>query len=279
MSSCTNRGNIARTMSMRSRTQRALLLGFISSIVCCGLAGIYCLLLGRFGQLEGRILTTTGAVAAAAILGLAAAVPWERHRWPPIGLLGFMATSLAFVLVLLAVWGDIDSAAPWFDKTMYLACVVAVALPYAGLLSLARLRRTYEWARVATVVSIVLLAAQISFTILAEVNEEPWFRAMGALAIVSVCGTLAVAVLHRVSAIRVREGIRTVELALSLTCPRCDRTQQLPVGRSKCVECGLRFSIEIEEEHCEKCGYPLYKLASAVCPECGTPISKAARPE
>ncbi len=62
------------------------------------------------------------------------------------------------------------------------------------------------------------------------------------------------------------------DMSLSLTCPRCSKTQQLGVGRSRCGGCGLRFLIDIEEEHCGKCGYALHKLESAVCPECGTPV-------
>lgn len=40
--------------------------------------------------------------------------------------------------------------------------------------------------------------------------------------------------------------------------------------------CGLKFDIEIEEENSRKCGYPLYQIQSAVCPECGTPIASSA---
>ena len=39
-----------------------------------------------------------------------------------------------------------------------------------------------------------------------------------------------------------------------------------------------RFVIEIEENVCEKCGYPLYKLESAACPECGTAVYSSAQP-
>ena len=261
-------------MAMRSQTQRALLFSFIASIAACGLVGIYCLLLGNMGWYSERILGTTSAIGAASILGLAAAVPWERRRWHPVGLLGLLAVAAALVLVIVAIWSTFRV---WDDyyKVMFTACVLAVALPHIGLLSLARLRREYEWVRIAGVVVIALLAGQIIVSILAEIDDDVWFRGMGILAIMDVCATITVPILHRISAIRVHEAIRTVELALSLTCPRCAQTQKLPVGRSKCAGCGLKFSIEIEEEHCPTCGYALYKLESAVCPECGTPLVKS----
>jgi hypothetical protein len=264
-------------MAVKSQIQRGLLFGFIGSIVCCGLAGIYCLAIGQMGRFEARVLGSTAVIGAASILGLASAIPWERRRWHPIGPSSIATVALALVLVLVAIWADLPRrSADAFYKTMGIACVAGVALPHVGLLSLARLRREYGWVRRVTIVMIVLLGGQIIHVIIAEPRGDEWARVTGILAIVVVCGTIAIPILHRVSAIRTHDEVRTVELFLSLTCPRCNQTQELPIGRSKCTACGLKFSIEIEEEHCGNCGYPLYRLESAVCPECGTPIAQDA---
>ena len=262
-------------MAMESQTQRTLLLAFIISIACCGVVGIYCLLVGRLGVLEGRILGTTSIVGAASMLGLVSAIPWERRRWHPLGPGSMAAVVLAFVLVLIVIWGDL-SPQKWEDffKLTAVACVAGVALPHISLLSLARLHRQYGWVRRVTIMLIVLLSGLISYMVLAEQDGEFWFRLVGIMAIGDVCGTVAVPILHRVSAIRACEAITTVELSVSLTCPRCHKTQELPVGRCRCAECGLKLNIEIEEEHCAVCGYVLYRLESSVCPECGTPIAR-----
>jgi ribosomal protein L37E len=127
------------------------------------------------------------------------------------------------------------------------------------------------------VIVVSALAFQIIATIIFDIHSgDEWERGMGILGIAVACGTIAVPILHKVSAIRVREAVRTTELSLAMICPRCGKNQTLSVGRSKCCECGLGFSIEIEEENCKKCGYPLYKIESAVCPECGTPIFRPA---
>ena len=178
-------------------------------------------------------------------------------------------------MVLVAIWADLPGRAHrGFYKATSVACVMAVAVPQIALLSLARMRRQYGWVRWVTVMLATILGGLISYMIITGDDQEPWLRLMGILAIGDVCGTIAVPILHRISAIRAREEVRTVELLLSLTCPRCDKTQKLPVGRTKCSGCGLRLSIDIEEEQCEHCGYPLYRLTSAVCPECGTPIAR-----
>ena len=236
-------------------------------------------MIGNIGWLGSRVLGTTAIVGAASILGLASAMPWERRRWHPVGPAGMAAVAAALVLVLVAIWIEPSGEQEWFYKLMGVGCVIGVAVPHVGLLSLARLRPQYEWVRIATVTAVGLLASMI---ILAITLIDPWnawsdalYRGIGAVAIVVVCGTIAMPIMHRVSAIRVREAVTTVQLALSITCPRCDLTQELSVGRSQCASCGLGFNIEIEEAQCSTCGYPLHQLTSAVCPECGTPLSQS----
>lgn len=264
---------------MKSQTQRTLLVSFLASIGGCGLVGVYCLLVGTFGAVQAKVLGTTAAVAAASILGLASAVPWERRRWQPVGPLGGISVTIALALVLVVIWAeswlDNQGLLEQFLRVMGTACVAGVAFPHVGLISLARLRRSYEWVRLGTLLAVSLLAIQISITIWIEPTEDAWIRFMGVVAIAVACGTIAVPILHRVSAIRIREAVKTVELCLTATCPRCDLAQRFSVGRSKCTQCGLRFLIEIEEETCGTCGYPLYQLMSAVCPECGTPITRS----
>ena len=261
---------------MRTRTQRSLLLAFVISIAWCGVVGIYCLLMGRMGRIEERILGTAAVVGGASILGLACAVPWERRRWHPLGPIGVLSIMVAMTLLLVAIWAN-----PWrrspFYHVMGVSCVIGIALPHVGVLSIARLKRQYGWVRRVTIVSIVLLAASITYVILGEPRWpgfQFWERLIGILSIAVACGTIAVPIMHRVSAIRAREDVKTVELALTLTCPRCEKSQQLPAGRSRCKQCGLKFRIDIEEDLCRTCGYPLYRLTSAVCPECGTPIAE-----
>ncbi len=261
-------------MALQSQTQRTFLFSFIGSIAVCGLVGIYCLIIGNIGNLQVRVLFTTLSVGGASILSLASAIPWERKRWPPLGLCVMIAVAIALGFIFIAIWLEPPRPNEWFYKLLAYACVFAVGLPHVGLLSLARLRRQFEWTRWATISVIATLAGQIFLSILIEVDLEQWYRFMGVLAIVDVCGTIAVPVLHRISGIRVEaDGYVVAERAkISLTCPRCKKPQTLPMGKSQCPECKLKFSIEIEEEHCHKCGYLLYKVESAICPECGTAI-------
>jgi len=261
-------------MPLRSQTQRTLLLLFIGSIGGCGLVGIYCLVLGSLGELAGRVLAMTFAVGTASILAMSCAILWERRRWPSLGLCGLIAVTAALGLVLLAIWLE-PYEQDWFYRTTFIACVVAVAIPHVGLLSLARLRRQYEWSRFATIAVITVLVGQIIGSIVSDIGFDWWYRIMGVLGILNVCGTVTVPVLHRVSAIPPGDPVQTVSshVKVSLTCPRCETPQVAPIGASRCGQCGLKFSIQIEEQHCPQCGYALYRHAGAACPECGATVA------
>ncbi|MBI5763922.1 MAG: hypothetical protein HZA51_10400 [Planctomycetes bacterium] len=260
--------------------QRKLLFAFIGSIVCCAVVGIYCLLVGGMGRTEERILGTTAAVGACSMLALAAAIPWERRRWHPIGPVSIMAIVAALGLTVYLIWFD---TYPHFldirwERFAISAWVFACALPTVGLLSLARLRSNLQVVLGLTIVSIATLVLMLQVAIFCDYDVDNWMRGIGVFAILSACGTITVPILHRVSAIKTTESVQTTELSISMTCPRCSTTQVLAAGRSACSSCHLRFHIEIEEDNCVKCGYPLYQLKSAVCPECGTPIANANHP-
>ena len=233
-------------MALRSHKQRTLLGGFIVSICCCGLVGIYCLLVGKFDEVAVRILLTTTAVGGASILALANVIPWESRRWHPIGPCGLVAVCLGLLLSLVGIWKPETGEPEWFYKVMSISIVLAVALSHIGLLSLARLTRKFEKIRIFTVVVIIVLAAQICWSIVAETDNEFWYRLMGVVAILDVCGTIAVPVLHRISAIPASTG--EIATTVSLTCPKCGKLERLPMGSSQCAHCGLRLRIEVDEE-------------------------------
>lgn len=269
-------------MSLNSQSQRRLLLTFILSIAACGLLGVYVLLSGQSGRLEESILFSVAIVGASSILGLCCAIAWERRRWHPLGPIAAAAVACATIIAIYSLWQfyfrwNANVALPEIPwKFTFSAWVLAVAGAIASLLSLANLDRRYQWIRKGTVLCLALLALLFFVVIWMQLprwDSELLSRGMGALGIGVSCGTLAVPIFHRITTIKRREAVRTTELSLTITCPRCNLAQSLPVGRSACAKCKLRFTIDIEEDNCPQCGYALYKLESASCPECGMRVT------
>ncbi len=264
-------------MALQSKTQRVLLFGFIASICSCGLVGIYVFAAGDFGNLEARILGTTILVAGIFLMGLLAAIPTARRTWHPLGPIAMATLPFPLVLTLMLIWMDYLSS---YDYRYYRELETWIATSWTvsstacviALLSLARLKQQWLWILGATVTSGILFCLLILFVIHFEVDDDSMTRIIGINAIATVCGVITVPILHRLSAIPTVERVITSKVEVSLTCPRCNKAQVMTVGGSECNGCKLKINIEIEEDLCRKCGYVLYKLESANCPECGTPI-------
>lgn len=273
-------------MAIQSRTIRNFLFAFIASICACALLGIYTLAIGRLGRTEEKILGSTVLVAVTFLLGLFASVPTVRRRWHPLGPVTLCFLPVPLTMVLIEIWHDSGyyGSPDWefwreFERWMAVSWVMGVTLPVLCLLSLARLKRAFQWVHLTTVIVGLLLSILLSISILANVFDDEWGRLLGILGILTAAGCITVPILHRVSAIPLVERIHTTKLEISLTCPRCGKPQVLPAGGANCLDCKLRINIDIEEEQCRTCGYPLYKIDSAQCPECGTPISRTPAPQ
>ncbi len=103
-------------------------------------------------------------------------------------------------------------------------------------------------------------------------NNDIFARLIGAISIATACATSAVGVLARINRGVDAEPGAFEMVNVSMSCPRCQKKQTLPLGDSRCGGCDLRIHIRVEEPRCTECGYLLYKLTSESCPECGTAI-------
>ncbi len=255
--------------------KRLLLYAFLATLAALAAIGIFVLLLGQFGALEFRVLSTTTVIGVASIIALAALAAIDGARNRRLAQIAITAITLALLLSLALIW---ELAPPWpyteyVQRSAAAAWVIGVALPHAALLRRARLHRDHEWVRIATLCSNAALALLLLSVIALDLTDDLVGRLIGVGSLLVVCGTVAVPALHYVSRISAPKPV-TTELRLQIVCPRCGIAQQVSVGSSRCA-CGLRFRIEIEEENCPACGYSLYRCTAAACPECGAPIAGA----
>lgn len=72
-------------------------------------------------------------------------------------------------------------------------------------------------------------------------------------------------------------GLLGAGVAVKLDCPRCGGPIEARSNReARCGGCRLKVRVEVDEPRCV-CGYLLYELVGAVCPECGKDVPEADR--
>jgi hypothetical protein len=205
----------------------------------------------------------------------------RRHfRWA-----GIPAALLAALLFVILFWSE--GLLPGSDtsnlaRAACLFLIPAIVLGHINLLLMARLRGAQTWLQRLTIAATIAAgAAAVPLPFLASPYHplvEVLARLTVALGIAAGSGSVALIVLsmlNRKPAAQLPPGALTAT-DVTLFCPRCQTRQTLPLGDSTCKNCELLISIKVVEPRCPACGYLLYQLTSAKCPECGAQIRASA---
>ncbi len=247
-----------------------------------GLAGIYwvlCLLATWWphggarhyyaSPTQEHLWETAWVFALAAVTTTAALIGVGHDKKPqPWRWLGIVAGIGAFVAGLYASWWEQDEAATW----IVVSASVAVVIGYANIVTRARLMPAARWLIPCNIIALAVVAGGIDLLVIQEQigsADELLARGVGAVGIVSACGTLALAILAGLNRKRIERPLDSTLTEISLTCPSCHKKQTLPLGDSRCAGCGMRIHTRITEPRCPACDYSLYKITCDRCPECG----------
>lgn len=229
---------------------------------------------------EEKFATTAGLLAAAAFPICAALFGARedravlRVRW-----LGVLGAAVGVGMGFYGIW--IRSS----DDPTWLAQAFIVGYMFAGINVLLRLplqpgQRWLVYVVAGVLCGEAVVGSVFNITTTAGRHADgsdllP--RVLAAGAIVLACGVLAIAVLMAFNrrTLVTRSAYLADIKSVHLTCPRCARKGEAPLGQSRCEGCGLIFLVQVAEPRCIKCNYNLLDLRSPVCPECGEPIVRA----
>lgn len=210
----------------------------IASVAVAAVLGVYALVVGKFGEVEVRILLTSLTVSGTSILGMACGVAWERRRLPVLPQAGVVLALLACALTLAGIWGEFDEKEFW--KSTATAAILAAACAHASLMSLAGLAPRFRWSLASAYFLALILALSVIVLMWMESEDELAWRGVGVLSVLLSAATIAVPVFHRMSRLEGGED----RPGAARFCPACGRA--LEAAPDRCAHCGARFRVEFD---------------------------------
>jgi hypothetical protein len=186
--------------------RRVAIIFIIVSLGIAALFGIVTLLTGDFGEIQGKILLTTLLLAGFSITALChLAVVGRALRI--VGFAGIVMSVLAFITGAVLIWRSWDNWSDGWETTLKafsVFAILAASLAHANLLLLLAERRNPA-VRIGLFITVGLIALLALLIILPIVTEgeipgddgEPYWRALGVVAILDVLGTIVLPVLGR----------------------------------------------------------------------------------
>jgi hypothetical protein len=159
----------------------------ITSLAATAALAIGVLVLGDFGETEGRVLATTLAISVSGLLGLPAAVLLEQGRSTVLAGTTIALTAAAFVTFEYVLWLAEDSEGGW--KTVGTLIAAAAASTQISALT-TRLRagdrQPVRVVYASAVGLVVLIAVMVINAIWNEVDGGGYYRTLAALAVLNV---------------------------------------------------------------------------------------------
>jgi hypothetical protein len=192
--------------------KQIVLLAVAGLVTVSGVIAIGILLFGDFGETEGRVLATTGLLAAYGLLALPAAMLLDRRRLPALAVVVLVLAAAGASFAVSAIWTSGPSDA--HGKAVGTATAFLLASAQVSALVLRRPERDRSLIRRLFGMSSVLavgIAAMFSLMLWAEFDSERYGRVLGALVVLDL-----VAVVLQPTLSRARPGATVIPLQLLL---------------------------------------------------------------
>lgn len=229
---------------------RLLLRLFVGSVTVNAVLGIWALLVGDFGETQGKVLATSFLVSAAMLCVLVNAPAMGRRALWPAPAIGAATGAVGFALLIVLLWAEVEGEF-WF-KSIGSLLVVAAATTLAASLALVPASGRLRWLPPLTDALIAALALTIVIGIWAEPDVDWYPRLLGIEGVLVAATTLLVPVLARFGGDRSEPGpplSSPVDGHAIRFCPSCGRPLgHHPIGSGQpatCDGCGLAFEVGV----------------------------------
>ena len=167
--------------------KRLFALVLVVALCASALLAIGILLLGEFDETQARILVTTGLIGFFSLLALPGGVLLDQGRHVPVAWTQIGLAVFSFVVVMNLTWGDADGENLW----RVAGSATAVTGAFSQAATATSRRRATDTPGVRTlyllsVGAVSLLAFLIVTAIWGEVDDEGFYRFLGAVAVLDL---------------------------------------------------------------------------------------------
>lgn len=174
------------------------------SIALSALMGIWAIISGEFGDLQGKILLTTLTVVGTSILGLACGAFLESPRASRLKAVPVAGIALAVLSALVSfwlIWESSHTGEHGLFKLFFVSLIFAFSLAQLSLLSMAQLARRFGWSLITAYIVIFILDSIVSAIIVFELSGDDGLvlRIIGVLSVVAASLTVMIPIFHRLS--------------------------------------------------------------------------------
>lgn len=195
-----------------SRVRRAVLVIVVAALCAAAAVAIAVLILGGFGDVQGRILMSCAAVAGVGLLCLPAAALVDRGRGRALAVAVVVAASAGFALFMAVIWYG-DDPPTLLLKAMAAVGAVAVALAQAAALWARRRDADPPAVRALFAASCALAAVLALMVVVAvsfEIGAAGYYRLLGVVVVLDVLLVALQPTLARLGAARATHALRVV---------------------------------------------------------------------
>lgn len=226
---------------MRERRVSVLLRVLLASIAVNAVLGIWALLVGDFGQTQGKVLATSFLVSAAMIVALVNLPAVRRRYLWPVPLAAAMAGVAAISWFTVMMWFEVDRVVP--AKLGGSGLLLAGAGTLAGLMALVAPPPKLPVARAVHNALTAVLVVLILVVLWSERGGDVMARLIGVVAVLTAAATLAIPVLSRVREPRAEHAGSAGAVRF---CPSCGASLSPAADAGEpvvCARCGSRFEV------------------------------------
>ncbi|MCU0239660.1 MAG: hypothetical protein MUC29_09475 [Pyrinomonadaceae bacterium] len=181
--------------------KKLFLYTLIASVALSALIGIIVILVGNFGELEGKVLATTFTIAVTSILGLACGAYLETKQAKILPSVGIIFSIISAIFFFVLIWGGTVWKEDVFFKSLTTATTFAVACSHLSLISIPKLDSKFQWSKITLHACVWILSAILLWILWVEIyaNNGIVFRLIAVLSIVIAALTIVTPVFYKLS--------------------------------------------------------------------------------